>query len=71
MKWKCFKTRQQLILDRIQELDNQMAFYVSDLDLAAQTKDKEVMKKTLHKYECIQSAIRRLFNLYSKKYDTP
>lgn len=71
MKWKCFKTRQQLILDRIQELDNQMKFWAYDLDCAALTKDKEIMLKTLHDYECIQRAISRMYNLYAKKFDTP
>jgi len=71
MKWKCFKTRQQIIFERILELDNQMTFYSVDLDHAALTKDKKVMLKTLHDYECIQRAISRMYNLYSKKYDTP
>ena len=71
MKWICFKTRQKLILERIQMLDNQMAFWVSDLDTAAQTKDKDIMLKTLHDYECIQRAISRMYGIYSKKFDTP
>ena len=71
MKWNCFRTRQQIILERIQLLDNQMFYWSVDLNRAWHTKDQKIMLKTLHDYECIQRAISRMYNLYSKKYDTP
>lgn len=60
---KCFKSRNELIDERIKELLNQTEFFSYDLDMAAQEKRHNEMMAVIHRYECINRAIERMFKL--------
>lgn len=77
MKWKCFKTRQQIILDRIRELDERLNWVINKLRYYFSFKPEmqwyyeDVIEEYTIERDALQRCINRMYNLYSKKYDTP
>lgn len=77
MKWKCFKSRQQIILSRIQDLDERLSWVINKLCYYFSFKpemqwyyEDEIEEYTIER-DALQRAISRMYQLYSKKFDTP